>query len=222
MPASLWLVPRDDNPFTKTMRELISDTVPSNYASALNGKKVNFSPHVTVTSEIDPAKTYEGSSPQKWLDSLALPDFKKEHDEVVLELDEIEAGDPFFKKLTIRANTNDNLLKLAAQCRRDAVLGGTSETGSEDKAQQWAKNEYMPHLSLMYADIPKAEVKNRVPLVEMQLAYAIGDLFACCGGTLCIGGYLVLVDTSKDVSEWEVIAKRETPWVMWRMTRNLI
>jgi 2',3'-cyclic-nucleotide 3'-phosphodiesterase len=218
MPASLWLVPREDNPFTKTMQELITSTVPSNFAAALEGKdKVNFQPHVTVTSEIDPASTYEKSSPQDWIDSLQLPEFKKEFDEVVLELDEIEAGEPFFKKLTIRLNKDKNLFKLVGNCRRDAVYGG-----DQGKADQWVENDYLPHLSLMYADMPQKDVKNKVPLVEMQLAYAIGDLFACCGGTLCIGGYLVLVDTSQDVNDWKVIAKRETPWAMWRMTRNLI
>lgn len=218
MPASLWLVPRDGNPFTKTMQELISDTVPGNFVTALDGKKIQFSPHVTVTSEIDPAATYDKTSPQEWLDGLQLPEFKKEHDEVILELDEIEAGEPFFKKLTIRLNKDKNLWKLATQCRRDAVLDG-----SEEKAQKWADNDYLPHLSLMYADMSKKDVQNKVPLVEMQLAYAIGDLFACCGGTLCIGGYLVLVDTSSErVDQWKIIAKRETPWAMWRMTRNLI
>ena len=200
------------------MQELITETVPSNFRSALEGKRVVFAPHVTVTSEIDPSKTYsKSSSPQEWLDNLSLPTFVKEHDEVVLELDEIEASDAYFRKLTIRANTQKNLQKLVAACRAQAVLDNDTA-----KAEAWAENEYNPHLSLMYADLSTKDVKNKVPLIEMQLAYAIGDLFACCGGVMCMGGYLVLVDTGKEVEEWEVLAKRETPWVAWRMSRNLI
>ncbi|KPI41869.1 2',3'-cyclic-nucleotide 3'-phosphodiesterase [Cyphellophora attinorum] len=212
MTASLWLVPRENNPFTKTTIELITETVPSNFVSLLEGKKVNFEPHVTVTSDIDASKY--GDKPQEWLDSLSLPEFKKEVNDLVLEMDEVEADDPYFRKLTIKLLKNDNLIKLAAQCRADAV--------DSESAQKWAETEYSPHLSLMYADIPRAEVKKKVPLIEMQIAYAIGDLFACCGGTLCMGGYLVLVDTSKPVDEWKTIAKRETPWAMWKMTRNMI
>merc|ERR1712098_417683 len=121
--ASLWLVPREDNPFTKTAQELISETVPSNFASALEGsKKVHFAPHVTVTSGIDAQSTYErASSPQAWLDGLALPEFKKEFDELLLELDTLEAGDARFQKLVIRLLKNDNIVKFAAWCRREAV-----------------------------------------------------------------------------------------------------
>ncbi len=55
-----------------------------------------------------------------------------------------------------------------------------------------------------------------------KIGFAIGDIFACCGGTLCMGGYLVLVDTNKPIKEWQPVAKREVPWVMWRATHNLI
>lgn len=135
---------------------------------------------------------------------------------MVLELDRIEAEDPFFRKMNIALNADGNLTKLATLCRREGV------EQSEEKAQAWAKDEYRPHLSLLYADLPTQDVKAKVPLIEMKIGFAIGDLFACCGGTLCMGGHMVLVDTSKPVDQWKPIAKRETPWVMWRASRNLI
>lgn len=212
MTYSLWFIPYDTSPFTKTAKELISDTVPRQF---LSEDKVNhFHPHITVTSDIN--KHLDGKSPQEWLDGLELPAFRPEHDEVLLELDTVEAEDPFFRKMNISVKENANLQKLAAICRQK----GTG--ASEEKAQAWSTKEYRPHMSLLYADVPTQDVKNKVPLIEMKIGFALGDLFACCGGALCLGSKLVLVDTSKPIKEWDFLAKRDTPWAVWRATRNLI
>ncbi len=211
MPLSLWLVPHDGNPFTKTFLELISDTVPRNFLSPQDIH--SFSPHVTLTSDFE---LQNGKTPQEWLDALQLPEFKAEFNEVHLYLDTLQAEDPFFRKMNISVNDNDNLKKLATACRRQ-VTGD-----SEENAQKWAESEYQPHLSLLYADVPTKDVQGKIPLIEMKIGFALGDLFACCGGTLCMGGHMVVVDTSKPVADWKPIAKRETPWVMWRATRNLM
>ena len=195
------------------MKELILDTIPTNFPKA---PKHKFIPHITVTSDIDPAKTYE-SSPQEWLDKLELPeDMKKEFKEATIELEAVEAGEPFFKKVTIRAKKDANLVKLAAKCRRQGLQIPESE------AQQWAEKEYLPHLSLLYADLPKDDVQKKVPMIELQIGWEFGGLFDCCGGTLCMGAKLVLVDTGKEVNDWNVIAERDVPWVRWTMARSLI
>jgi 2',3'-cyclic-nucleotide 3'-phosphodiesterase len=56
----------------------------------------------------------------------------------------LEAGDAFVKKLTMRAGKTDQLLHLASACRAEAVEGG-----DQKKAERWAHDEYLPHLSLM-------------------------------------------------------------------------
>lgn len=212
--SSLWLIaPRGDHPFNQSLKDLITNTLPSDFPRA---PKNTFIPHVTITSDIEPSKTYGDSSPQKWLDGLKLPEFKRESDEVVVELEELEAGEPFFKKVTLRAREDANLLKLAAACRRQGVVI------DENEAQQWAETDYLPHLSLFYGDIPKDEVQKKLGLIELQLGFELGSLFDCCGGTLAMGGKLVLVDTSKPIEEWTPIAERECPWVMWRMARGLV
>jgi len=215
MPSSLWLIaPKDDHPFNKSLKDLISSTLPSDFPHA---PKNNFIPHVTVTSEIDPAKTYEkSSSPQEWLDSLTLPEFKKEKNEVVIELEELEAGEPFFKKVTLRAKKDANLIKFVSKCREQGLAV------SESEGQKWAENEYLPHLSLFYGDIPKADVQKKIGLIELQLGFEFGSLFDCCGGTLAMGAKLVLVDTSKEIKDWTPIAQRDCPWVMWTMARGLL
>ncbi|KAJ9663167.1 hypothetical protein H2198_000928 [Neophaeococcomyces mojaviensis] len=216
MHSSLWLItPKDDHEFNKSLKELINSTLPSDFARF---KCPSFIPHVTITSDIEPSKTYgQASSPQQWLDNLALPaDFKKEFKEATVELEAVEAGEPFFKKVTLRAKKDENLVRLAAKCREAGVLV------SEQEAQKWAETEYAPHLSLVYADVPKDEAQKKVPLIELQLGWEFGSLFDCCGGTLCMGAKLVLVDTSKPIEEWVPIAERELPWVKWTMARSLI
>jgi hypothetical protein len=215
MPSSLWLIaPHDDHPFNKSLKDLIGGTLPSDFPHA---PKNNFIPHVTVTSEIDPAKTYErSSSPQEWLDSLILPEFQREKNEVVIELEQLEAGEPFFKKVTLRAKKGANLVKFASKCREQGLLL------SEIEAQKWAENEYFPHLSLFYGDIPESEVQKKIGLIELQLGFEFGSLFDCCGGTLAMGAKLVLVDTSKEIKDWVPIAERDCPWVIWTMSKGLL
>jgi len=210
----LWLIaPSDDHPFNKSLKELIGTTLPSDFPSA---PKNNFIPHVTVTSDIDPAKTY-GSSPQEWLDNLSLPaEFKKEKNEVVIELEELESGEPFFKKVTLRARKDANLLKLASKCREQGVLV------SESDSKAWAEDEYLPHLSLFYGDISMSDVKKRISMIELQLGFEFGSLFDCCGGTLAMGAKLALVDTSKEIKDWTVIAERHLPWAIWTMAKGLL
>lgn len=211
--SSLWLIaPSDDHAFNKSLKELIGSTLPSDFPHT---PKNNFIPHVTVTSDIDLTKTYK-SSPQEWLDNLSLPEFQKEKNEVVIELEQLEAGEPFFKKATLRARKDANLLKFASKCREQGLL--LSESG----AKAWAENEYLPHLSLFYGDIPRNEVQKKIPMIELQLGFEFGSLFDCCGGTLAMGAKLVLVDTSKEIKDWTVIAQRNCPWVMWTMAKGLL
>ncbi|KAF2479824.1 2',3'-cyclic-nucleotide 3'-phosphodiesterase [Neohortaea acidophila] len=212
MPYSLWLVPYDDSPFTKTTQELINDTVPRQFLAEKDYQA--FPPHVTLTSDVD----LGGKSPQEWLDSLQFgEDYKPQHHEVLIELDTVTAEDPKFRKMNISVKENENLKKLAASCRQQ------THSVSAEQAQAWAKDEYRPHMSLLYADVPTQDVERKIPLIEMKIGFAYGDLFACCGGSFSMGGLITVVDTSSnETKDWKRVAQRETPWAMWRATRNLI
>lgn len=212
--SSLWLIPpKDDHPFNKSLKSLISETIASDFPRVPKDQ-LNFPPHVTLTSDI-PASTYS-SDPQAWLDNLSLPqEFKKEHVEPDLNFEVLETGNQFFKKLYLRARSDENLLKLAAATRQ--------ATGADEgEAKKWAESEFKPHLSLLYADVDESDVKKKLGLVELQLGWEFGSLFDCCGGTLAMGARLVLVDTSGEVKEWKVLASRDVPWVKWTMARGLI
>lgn len=63
---------------------------------------------------------------------------------MVARIEVPEAGKPFFKKLTLRMGRDEALIELATSCRASGVLNG-----DERQAKGWAREEYLPHLSLM-------------------------------------------------------------------------
>lgn len=136
--ASLWIIPPKDSSFSQALQTLISTTIPPHFPDT---KTHDFIPHVTITSNID--QSLYGSDPQAWLGGLHLPS-GDQHDPVFVTLDLLEAGDAFVKKLTLRAGKSAQLLQLASACRAEAVEGG-----DQGKAENWARDEYLPHLSLM-------------------------------------------------------------------------
>lgn len=163
-----------------------------------------FLPHVTLTSNIDPASI---DDPQKWLDSLDLQLAMESAIEV--SFSEVAIGDRFFKKLFIRCVKNEGLMKLAKECRRIAVLNGDGQ-----EAERWVREEYDPHCSLMYSDLELRE--DVVPKMEQKLHH----LGVTMGGTMIpdgeevssngwTGGYIVLVATNDtDLTQWDVVAQR--------------
>lgn len=204
MSLSLWFLPKQTSPFVKTAQELISETIPNIFLSP-SQQIQEFPPHVTITSKISLDK-----DPQEWLDSLDCSAYKAEKNEVILELLELQTEDPFFRKCNIALSENANLRDFAEKCRAAAGL-------------EPAGSDYRPHFSLFYGDVETKAVQAKLPLIEMKVGFAIGDLFACCGGALCLGGEMVLVDTSKPITAWKesIVAKRETPWAMWRASKHL-
>jgi 2',3'-cyclic-nucleotide 3'-phosphodiesterase len=137
--ASLWLIPPQSSTFYKTLQTLIDKTIPTHFP---NTKTHHFIPHVTITSNID--QSLYSQDPQAWLGSLSLHPQSQVVEPISIGLEALEAGQPFVKKLTLKAERSSQLLALAASCRAEAVLGRDSV-----KAAEWAHSEYLPHLSLM-------------------------------------------------------------------------
>ncbi|KAH0303871.1 2, 3 cyclic phosphodiesterase, partial [Aureobasidium melanogenum] len=202
--ASLWIIPPKDSSFSQALQTLISTTIPPHFPDT---KTHDFIPHVTVTSNID--QSLYGSDPQAWLGGLHLPS-GDQHDPVFVTLDLLEPGDAFVKKLTLRAGKSAQLLQLASACRAEAVEGG-----DQKKAENWAQDEYLPHLSLMYADLPKAEVEKLVPEIQEDCRKAGRSVEAHDDGSVAIGGNVILVDTSKPIDQWNPIATRALPYIRW-------
>ncbi|KAK6005215.1 hypothetical protein QM012_007994 [Aureobasidium pullulans] len=201
--ASLWIIPPKDSSFSQALQTLITTIIPPHFPDA---KTHDFIPHVTITSNID--QSLYASDPQAWLGGLHLP-LGDQHDPVFVTLDLLEAGDAFVKKLTLRAGKSSQLLKLASACRAEAVEGG-----DQGKAEKWARDEYLPHLSLI-ADLSKAEVEKFVPEIQEDCRKAGRNVEAHDDGSVAIGGNIILVDTSKPIDQWHPIATRALPYIRW-------
>ena len=130
--SSLWLLPPTSHPLNSLLSTLI-DKTSSHFQSPHR-----FLPHVTLTSEIN-ASAYE-SDPQAWLDSLNI---QLGH-EIPVKFEKLNSEDVFVRKLYIKCEKTEALVLLAQRCRQQ--VKGFEEVG---KAQEWAKESYTPHLSLL-------------------------------------------------------------------------
>jgi 2',3'-cyclic-nucleotide 3'-phosphodiesterase len=125
--SSLWLLPPANSPLDAILSAQI-DTVSKHFHS-----EHRFLPHVTLTSGISES-TYT-PDPQAWLNNLSLPS------DVRVKFEKVASEDAFVKKLYINVVKDDSVRELGEAARR------TVEDG--ERAKAWAKDEYLPHLSLM-------------------------------------------------------------------------
>ncbi|KAG8625994.1 hypothetical protein KVT40_006395 [Elsinoe batatas] len=136
---------------------------------------------------------------------------------IEINLHELEAGDPFFRKLALNATLpSPGLSALATVLRAQGCYGNDVET-----AKSWEKSEYRPHLSLLYADVPKDEARRKIPGVLQDLVRAKAILKPSRDGTVSKGGSIVLVPTDREIGQWKPIASRPLPEVVWKLNMLL-
>lgn len=133
-------------------------------------------------------------------------------DRIVVDLTTLEAGEAFFKKLTLRvAKPNAPLEKLAIACRAQGVCSGDFE-----RAREWERMEYEPHLSVMYADMPLKEADKKIPALLQDFDRAKAIFKPARDGTVAVSGSVVLVPTDREIDQWKPIARREVPGLVWK------
>ena len=160
---------------------------------------------MTLTSGITLPPDITGKKQaQRWLDDLPQPK------EVVLDvrLESLDVGAQYFKKVTLGVKKGP-LVTLGAHVRSAAV-----ESGSMTAATRWAKETWAPHVSLMYADIEVTAEKRQEIL---RVVTAAGIRIVEDNGLLedgrghyreWNGGRIALVETWKELRDWEVVASR--------------
>ncbi|KAH7414046.1 2',3'-cyclic-nucleotide 3'-phosphodiesterase [Phaeosphaeria sp. MPI-PUGE-AT-0046c] len=187
--SSLWLLPPKSHPLNDTLVTLIEQT------SSRFGSLNRFIPHITITSEISPS--LYAKSPQKWLDSLQLP----EGNHVKVKFERLASEDVYVRKLYIKCTKTKELEELAGICRQQV------EGQDEEKAITWATDTYNPHLSLLYHDCPPVDANALAATAEsvekagLKLA-GEGDFAGW------VGGRIILVPTDKSIEEWAPIAEK--------------
>jgi 2',3'-cyclic-nucleotide 3'-phosphodiesterase len=112
------------------------------------------------------------------------------------------ASDMYVRKLYIACQKQDELCKLAAACRREV-----DGFGDERKAEDWVRENYVPHLSLLYHDCSPIEAEG-LELVEKFVREAGVELAGKgeLGGWS--GGRVVIVPTKRPIEEWVPLAVR--------------
>ena len=196
--ASLWLVPPKDSQLDLLLSHLIKKTVPKHFPELICPP--DFLPHLTLTSDI-PVELVS-KEPQAWLDGLLLT--LEDPPRVIFQ--SLDVGEAFFKKLTLSA-ARGPLYEIATQIRAAAVANGDAEA-----AEQWARDVYAPHVSLLYAELSIGEEKRMEVLHELEQAgvklETEGTFREEKGMNGWTGGRIVLVSTWKDLRGWSVVAER--------------
>ena len=108
--SSLWLIPPPTSDLNRHLQDLITTIIPRHFS---NTKTHDFIPHVTITSNISPS--LHTPNPQAWLDSVDLP--LTSATIITAEIEALDPGDPFFKKLTLRLGKDLSLIHISEPTR---------------------------------------------------------------------------------------------------------
>ncbi|KAK4126954.1 2, 3 cyclic phosphodiesterase [Parathielavia appendiculata] len=225
--SSLWLLPPDSHPLHRILTTLITSTLPSTFpreASATSpgaGVAPHYFPaHVTLTSGIEPDTTY-GDEPQRWLDAIPFP---IRSEKVRVRFERVVSQDVFFRRCFVRV-AFDGVREVAGVARAVGVLGeqvnvdGEGEVRWGEGTQKWLsewREEFGPHLSLMYGDEPIAdEALKQITKVVREAGVKLSEeitenIQGTSGWDGWDGGVIWLVPTDKPISEWgKPIATRQ-------------
>ncbi|KAF3763447.1 2, 3 cyclic phosphodiesterase [Cryphonectria parasitica EP155] len=200
--SSLWLVPPSSHPIHAILAKLISSELPLHLPSASPPPPL-FSPHLTLTSNIDPAKY--GDDPQGWLNSIPFPSSA----DVQVIFERVKTEDVFFRRCYISCGW-DGVRDTAGIARARGVIG--EETVQQETTKwlaEW-REAFGPHVSLLYGDMPideakLKEIEQAVQEAGITLSQDKGKSERFDGWD---GGIVWLVPTDKDIAEWKPIATR--------------
>lgn len=163
--SSLWLTPPPSHPLHGIIITLIESTIPDLLSKPEPNTSAPhppiFAPHLTLTSNIDPA--VYGSDPQGWLDALpfALPLLRPgsgSDGPARVLFERVKSEDVYFRRCYIECSFTDSIRRLAGVARAWGVHGdgeirredGVAVLGEQTEKwlEEW-KEAFGPHVSLM-------------------------------------------------------------------------
>ncbi|KAK8064603.1 hypothetical protein PG994_007241 [Apiospora phragmitis] len=169
-----------------------------------------FAPHMTLTSEIDPA--VYGEDPQGWLDAVPWPRAA----DVDVQLDQVATQDVFFRRCYLKVAFKEGVRNIAGLARAAGVSGEGHAFGpvTEKWLEEW-RGAFGPHVSLIYGENPindeklgeisKVVEESGISLSSSSIPGA-NETPSQQGGWK--GGVVWLVPTDKPINEWKPIATR--------------
>ncbi|KAF1956082.1 2',3'-cyclic-nucleotide 3'-phosphodiesteras-like protein [Byssothecium circinans] len=189
--SSLWLLPPPSHPLTAHLTALIQKTSSHFHSPHL------FIPHITLTSDIKLSACL--LDPQAWLNGIQFP----EAADVEVRLKGVASEDVFVRKLYIVVEKEGGIGEMAMRARRE-VEG----FGEEGRAERWVEEDFGPHLSLLYHDIPRVEGEE-LKLVGRWVEDVAEKMEQEGGFWGWKGGRVVLVPTDREIKDWVPIAQRD-------------
>ncbi|KAF8461914.1 2',3'-cyclic-nucleotide 3'-phosphodiesterase [Kalaharituber pfeilii] len=181
--SSLWLIPPAESEIDSKLSTLINITLPSLMPDI---RLPHFRPHITLTSEVSPA--LDPTTVTSSIEVQTPPDVK---------FHEVNVGTTFFTRVTLHLEKTAAIKALAADCRKKYVTNG-----DEEAAKRWSEEDYVPHLSLIYAEqVPGAELVARIN-EEVAKAGIQFDVESWKGGRIA------LVNCAGSVEEWVLEGER--------------
>lgn len=174
MGYSLWLLPTKNS------------TIGTSLVSTIKSLGCSFAPHVTLVSKIPlsvPAEQVQ-SSLETYFVNHSLPD---------VQINQLDTGSEFYKRIFLRCQKSDSLLSLARFSKETFV-------DNDEKPTDWLK-KYDPHISLIYAE--EKDCNDQELIARIDTTTLIGQTWQ--------GGRIQLVDTSGKLSEWKTVLDFDIP-----------
>lgn len=212
--AALWLMPKPGTPLFDALKQNIDGLKP------LFDDAHKFDPHVTLTSGIYVSRK---SQVEEILDRTVAAAKSVPHMDIILQ--QLSFGKHKYRKVVLEVMPQQELVSLAMICRESFVIlpslvarsqhynamSEAEQKAIHDQAsaaaEEWAKTEYRPHLSLVYSNIYSVTEANRRS-IDQRLSDVFGQNYATRG----IGwtnGRIVLVACEGDPEDWEVLGYRD-------------
>lgn len=211
--TALWLMPRPSTPLAEALHQTIIGLKP------LFDDGCKFEPHVTLTTDVLVVTQRDVES---ILDGVAAAAKSVPKIEVVLQ--NVTYGSQRFRKVVLEAKHTPTLVSLATICRERYVCLPKITAETEDYAklddekqralqmrasevaEAWAKNEFRPHLSLVYSNVHVVPEAQR-HTIEQRLEDAFGDAYK--RGIGWNNGRIALVDCEGPVEQWTILSFRD-------------
>ena len=157
---------------------------------------------MTLTSDIIlPPDVASSQQAQAWLAKVPVPKVAS----LQVRFESLDIGAHYFKKLTLSVDKRP-LAIWGAQIRSAVV-----ENGDLTAARSWAEDTWVPHVSLMYADIEvTAELHQEIMHMVIESGVRVGEEQRLSERDVSAwtGGRIALVETWKNLSNWKIVASR--------------
>ncbi|CCC70455.1 hypothetical protein NCAS_0E03850 [Naumovozyma castellii] len=215
MSVALWFCPAPGTPAYETLTLLIQSL------QTLFPDSPVFEPHVTVVTNLSAPNTDEVN---KILMSCvaAMNSIKSsliDDGTPLITFQKCSIGRTFFKKIILECQLNSYLISIAQIMREMFVESDQDDSIRREKASNWVRDEFKPHVSLLYSEISRISpafsktIEQRIEdTLDVRMTLVDGSLnpkweFDRIPANISWGipGVFKVVRCEGPIEEWEVL-----------------